>query len=256
MRASIVAIIVGMVFAGCERHSEPATNGVVRESSIADLHAVPPGRYDAMFTCYEGGWNDTKDFAKEARTDVYFYNDTGRMIHFPLSITVSLNGDILKDGKNGHVHVSFPGQMTWRITGDDHYPSLIHTISSNPPIEFLSPDDLDSMHLSDSIVVKYNAPGADTVQIHMSYFGQSILKRDSTKKESTENYGQSYYFRVPNTGRYVIAPFKMSHYFSSFDPKNLFMEIKWARGDTVHVGSCLYGFVTQYNCQHWFKLKH
>ncbi len=67
--------------------------------------------------------------------------------------------------------------------------------------------------------------------------------------------GQSYYYLVPNTGNYLAPLYKKFDYYKSFDPKSLFVDISWARGDTVHAGKLRVWVRHAVQLLHWFRLK-
>jgi hypothetical protein len=261
LRVCIVLTIFATFFAGCKKDAVRNTHKVVRQSNPFELNPIPAGEYDALFTCYETISNYRRDSSYgEYFADISFPIDTRQNYHLPKgvwippTITVSINGDTLKRGMNERVSVNFPEPLIWHINGDDYFPSVVHTTPSDSSIEFLFPNNGDSISLSQAFVVKFRAPkNIDTIQIHMSYFGKSVLKRDTTGK--IQDMGQSYYYLVPNTGNYLAPLYKKFDYYKSFDPKSLFVDISWARGDTVHAGNSVYGFVTQCNCSHWFRLK-
>ncbi|MDP4198117.1 MAG: hypothetical protein Q8922_01655 [Bacteroidota bacterium] len=223
------------------------------------MNPLPPGRYDAIFSCYE--------IAAEQRcfANATFFNDSGRMYiddtartyHVPRTIQVTLNGHSIK-GFDERVPVGWPEPLSWRITGNDRYPSVTRTIQSDSAIEFFSPS-ADTLNAFDSIVVRYHAPKSiDSVLFHYSYFGDCVYKRDTTK---TEHSGQSYYYKVRNEsnlqngGRYVIPPLKVFDYIKSFKPEKLMIQIMWARGDSVHVGDYVYGFEASGHNTRFYRLK-
>ncbi len=258
-RAFIVVSILAAFLAGCKRYSILSTHGAQVQSDTHLLNSLPPGRYDGIFVCTEMA------ASHEYSAHATFFDDTGRMFnddtartyHVPRSIQVTLNGCRLK-GLDERVPVSFPQPLAWRITGNDRYPSVAHTLQPDSAIEFFSPS-VDTLRFSDSIVVRYHAPKSiDTVLFHYAYFGDCVYKRDTTK---TEESGQSYYYKVhnesnlPNERRYVIPPLKLFDYVKSFKPKQLMIQIMWERGDSVHVGDYVYGFEALCHNTRFFELK-
>ncbi len=252
MKAFCVLTILVVAFTGCRRDTLPGMHGIeVRWD--AHFHPIPPGRYDARFICGEATGRYTKDsIHKWYDASAYFY-DSDRMIRMPGTVSVSVNGNLLKQGINEPVQVNFPEPVTWQIKGNKHFPSVTHTLASFMRMEILSPNETESVSPLDSTEVRYSAPGLDSVQFLLSYRGTGVFKRDTTKIEET---GQDYYKTVPNSGRYVIAPFKMyGSFLKSFKPEKLLVIIMWSRGDTVHVGPYVYGFVNSCGCSHRFALK-
>lgn len=217
------------------------------------------GRYDAIFGCGGYGNPNGPSYDHGYHASTVFYDDSGQPYRvppknwIPPDISVLLNGDTLKQGMDERVRVHFPEPLTWRITGNDRYPSVVHTIATDSIIEYLSPREGDSVSLSHGFEITYRAPQSiDTVLIHLMYIGNGVYKRDTTKTEET---GQSYYYKVPNTGQYVIPPFEVRDQFKSLTPERLYTFVMWDRGDTVHVGQYVYGFTTEYYLSRKFNLK-
>ncbi|HEY3876146.1 MAG TPA: hypothetical protein VGM92_11775 [Candidatus Kapabacteria bacterium] len=234
---------------------------IVRQWQYHQLNPIPAGEYDAIFLCDELVRDDMMDsdhlwhtvhvtFSPEAHQ--MYHLSKGEMI--PSAFKVTLNGTILKDKSQEPIPMNDCEPLIFRMSGDEHYPSFEHTVPTDSSIKFLSPNDGDSISLSHGFEVKYRAPkDIDTVLIHMTYFGKSVLKSDTSGK--IQNMGQSYYYLVPNTGSYIIPHYTMFHYFKSFDPEKLFVEMSWTKGDTLHVGTRLYGFIATSREPRFFKLK-
>jgi len=248
------AAIAAVLLAGCKRHSLPANYYEAPHS----LHVIPAGTYDAIFTCYaslgdaihkNGG--DSIDRAYLVQTS--FYKDGSRVKGIPAGVKVTVNGETLTHGINERVHVELPTPVTWRVEGDDHYPSINHTIASGQPIDFVGPSSNDTISMSKGFDVRYNAPGIDSVQFHLTYFAD-VVKRHDTSSTITRG-GQSSYNVVANTGHYTIPPMAVRYdQYRSFTPKRLIVQISWGHGDTVHNEDKVYGFIAECNRTRWFDL--
>jgi hypothetical protein len=258
--ALFAVTILAALFSGCKKENLPDTHHIVRQAAPFRLSPIPTGSYDALFECYDACWYYNDSLIHHYTVNVTFPTDARELYHIPKgmnipsTMNISLNGIALHRGAEEKFPLNFPEPLTWLFTGDDRYPSVTHTIFADSPIEFLLPGDGDSISLSHGFDVFYHAPkSVDSVTFHMTYFGKGIYKNDTTKIQKT---AQSYYYVVPNTGRYVVAPYKMmDRFFKSFDPERLMVQIMWAHGDTMHVGDCVYGFSVQGHTVHTFKLK-
>jgi hypothetical protein len=241
------------LFAACKQNALRAKHGIEVQYSNHVLNPLPFGQYDAVFRVNQI-WSE-----HWSNIELHFFDDSGNWYPkssgttIPTGMSVSVNGYKLKRGVNERVEVDFLTPVTWQITGNDLYPSVTHTMRSDTLIEYLSPQENETIKLSDSLVVTYRAPAdIDTVLIHLAYMGRGVHSRDTTKSEET---GQSYYYHAPNTGKYVIPPFKLRDIFKSLDVKELRTFIMWERGDSIHLGPYVYGFVILSSTSRDFKVK-
>jgi hypothetical protein len=253
IKTSCILIILAAAFTSCKHDTLPAEHGMVLTPPGSAHDPLPSGRYDAIFDCEGGMFRDNKSSSPSASDASAWFSDSNRPIRMPATVSVRVNRNLLTRGTGRKVPINFPDPVTWQIEGNEHFPSLTHTIASIAPIVFMSPDEAKPLSISDSTEVRYSAPGLDSVQFLISYRGEGVIRRDMKKLEQT---GQDYYKTVPNTGRYVMGPFVTNDKaFESFTPKSVLVIILWSRGDTVHVGPYVYGFVNRCSCLRKFMLK-
>ncbi|SRR5581483_6900468 len=252
LRSSIVFAVFVALFAGCKQENVHHPDRIVRQWQDHHLNPIPPGEYDAIFECYDDGAS-TND-------SLHYYNAE---VLFPIGALqrpggaempcVRLDGNPVGYGQSKRILSNRGKLIVWEFSGSEDHPSITHTIVRDSSLQFLAPDDGDSISLSEGFEIRYRAPKTtDSVLIHIACFGSGILKHDTAKILET---GQSYYRVVPNTGIYIVPPLAMSQNFKSFDADRLLVNISAGKGDTVHVGNCIYGFITESHVSHTFKLK-
>jgi len=100
----------------------------------------------------------------------------------------------------------------------------------------------------------YDAPGADSVLIIADYFAKVQRRRYSN--DTLEEGGQAHHEIVRNTGKFFISPLAVRNdLYSRFEPYKLMVIVMSGRGDTVHVGNSVYGFITESHAARNFYVK-
>jgi hypothetical protein len=215
---------------------------------------IPYAHYDGTFMSdrHEYEYFDTtgRDTAiVQYSSQAFLYNKLGDIIEIPSgSVGVGVNGVNITYqryyGYDTSLDLAFPTPITWTLKGDSYFSSFSHSISTEGPITYASPSVVDSQSASKGFALSYAAPGADIVTVTLDYWGPAVFRRD-TSHTISDGY-QYQQFSIPNTGQCIIPPFVADTLeYRSFNPNNVDISIAWARGDTLHVGSKCYGFVTE-----------
>jgi len=150
--------------------------------------------------------------------------------------------------------LNFPGAVTWSMKGDSYFPAFSHTINSEPVPSILAPSLQDSLNADSMINLTYDAPSADTLTTNADYIGEAHWLKDPP--DSLSLGVESHEYISANTGSVKLLPFSLdTTFYTSFRPELLAVNIAWARGDTIHVGGKIFGFVTEVSCSREYYLK-
>jgi hypothetical protein len=256
-----------LAVSGCTIPTGPnfPSNNIVYGNYTDDLFrpAIPEEPYDGIFTSYlrtseylDSAGTDTQSFqyGSEAR----MYNKFGDLIFSTApTFSVRLNGNPLTYffyGFDTNLNLQFPSPVTWSMVGDDYFPSFIHTLSSENPVEISTPVSIDSQISNVGFEVTYNAPGVDTVTLRITYFGKGIFLGDTTGK--LQDADQSQFPMTANSGHFRVPPFTIdTSTFKSFTPQFVEADIAWGHGDTIHVDGKVFGLVTVVECSRDYYFK-
>jgi hypothetical protein len=260
MRFSKIIVVIFspyVIVAGCSWHSAPPREIMFKPDKY-HLNPLPPAVYDAIFTYSTAGWDYTNDsVVVSSSVSGGFLNDSGQPVLRSESIRMSVNGTLVNElalyrGQN--IPIRFPESVTWRIDGNDRYPGVNHMIVPDKPIQFFSPKDYDTISLSRGFDISYDAVDADSVEILTACFAK--VRYRGHPGDTLQEGGQDHYDLVRNTGRFTIPRFAVdSNIFQQFEPNQLMIMIMHVRGDTVHVGNCIYGFMSDRHYARNFYVK-
>lgn len=266
VKALIVVSVLTLIGAGCGIPTEPTTPQHRARYPATPGARLPLAIYDGVFygnvDAYE--WQDSTG-ADSSRiyslSHPIFFNSLGDPIRTPFGVAVELNGTLLPDSVVRFLDYSsqdlhFPDPLRWEVRGDGYFPSFTHTIQTESPIEILSPKPGDSIVASQALDFSYSAPGADSVQLSIFLHGTGVYRHDSTHTER-ESYSDARYWRA-NTGHFLSAPaFVIDTFiFERFTPTDVQISVGWGRGDTIHAGGKIFGFVTNSSTSRTYGVKY
>jgi hypothetical protein len=213
---------------------------------------LPLGHYDGIFSSSCSFVDRVDSTGSDTQSIDYFsqallYNIFADEVIGSLpGLSATLNGNSLSWNFSEFdtiLDLDFPTPVTWGFSGDTHFPSFTHTVSSEKVPQILTPAVTDSLYLYSSFQITYSAPGTDSVSVQLFYSGNGVYASDTT------NTTQAIFFSmlpVLVTNGYYNVPAYTSDtsLFKSFTPRTIDVFVEWGRGDTIHDEGKTYGFLT------------
>jgi hypothetical protein len=255
-----ILLLLALTISGCTIPTEPnypQTNSwgsTGYNDFYLDRSPIPNTNYDGLFVAQFHNYDyldsagvDVLDYSYDAQS--ILYNALHNIIDIPsesLSIQVDGTGLLFKPyyQYDTNIHLDFPSPVSWVMSGDNYFPSFSHNISSEDPIEILSPPLADSLEANADFDIAYNAPGADSVTVTLQYDGIGINKYDTTNQVREYLFNQQ--ISTANTGHYSVPGFTLdTKLWKTYNPQSLLVSVAWAQGDTIHGAGKIFGFVTE-----------
>ena len=256
----LTLLFLALLVSGCTIPTEPnypqtvVGNPVRYDDFYLDHSPIPVAYYDGLFVVQLHNYDyldsagmDVSNLSYESQS--VLYNELHNMIDIPSEgLTIQVDGASLPFERyyqyDTNIHLNFPSPVSWIVSGDNYFPPFSHIISSENPIDILSPSPEDSLDAHTGFDLSYSALGAESVTISLLYDGTGIFKDDTSNQ--VREYLDNRQLPIANTGQYAVPEYLLdSSYMKTFTPQSVLISVAWAQGDTIHVAGKIFGFVTE-----------